>query len=152
MTHTKHCQHLGTFAALVGLVGSLVAVTPTATAQQTPPVSEGIPTYLALPADPEEYPDPICLGCKIITRRPASADGSDAPGLLRVAYDDDERPTFVGDVVVTVFLLETHERRVTALFDVALADDQTTELLVPPGEDWTWGDVQAVWVELVPTS
>ena len=152
MTHTKHCQHLGTFAALVGLAAGLVAVTPTATAQQAPPVFEAIPTHLAMPSDPEEYPDPICLGCKIITRRPASGGGTDAPGLLRVAYVDDERPTFVGDVVLTVFLLETHERRVTALFDVSLTDGETSELLVPPGEDWTWGDVKAVWVELVPTS
>lgn len=152
MTHTKHYQHIGTFAALVGLVGSLVAVPPTATAQQASPVLEAIPTHLAMPSDPEEYPDPICLGCKIITRRPTSGGGSTAPGLLRVAYVDDERPTFVGDVVLTVFLLETHERRVTALFDVSLADGLTTELLVPSGEDWTWGDVKAVWVELVPTS
>jgi hypothetical protein len=152
MTHTNHCHHFGTFAALVGLVGSLVAVTPTATAQQAAEVLDAIPTHLALPSDLEEYPDPICLGCKIITRRPASAGGSNAPGLLRVAYDDEDRPTFVGDVVLTVFLLETHERRVTALFDVSLADGETSELLVPPGEDWSWGDVQAVWVELIPTS
>jgi hypothetical protein len=152
MTHTKHCQDLGTFAAIAGLVGGLLAVTPTATAQASAEVPETIPTHLALPADPEEYPDPICLGCKIITRRPTSAGGANAHGILSVAYDDDERPTFVGDVVLTVFLHETHERRVTALFDVSLADDETVELLVPPGEDWAWGDVQAVWVELLPAS
>lgn len=148
MTHTKH--PIGTFAALVGLVAGLVATAPTATAQQTEQELEDIPTHLAMPSDWEEYPDPICLGCKIITRRPASA-GADH-GLLRVAYHDDERPAFAGDVVLTVFLHETHERRVTALFDVSFADGQTAELLVAPGEDWTWRDVQAVWVELVPTT
>lgn len=151
MTHIKHCQDIGTFAAIAGLVGSLLAVTPIATAQPATEGLEVIPTHLVLPADPEEYPDPICLGCKIITRRPASS-ATDDHGVLSVAYVDDERPTFVGDVVLTVFLVETQERRVTGVFDVTLVDDQTVELLVPPGEDWSWGDVQAVWVELLPTS
>lgn len=146
MTHTQH--PIRSFAALVGLVAGLVATFP-ATAQSSAQEPEDIPTHLAMPSDLEEYPDPICLGCKIITRRPTSG-GAEAPGLLSVAYDDDEHPTFVGDVVLTVLLRQAHERRVIVLDDVSFAHGQTAQLLVDPGEDWSWGDVRAVWVELVP--
>lgn len=148
MTHTKHRHEARTLMATLGLLGGLLTAVPTATAAMTLVPPDEIPTRLVLPVPPEEYPDPICLGCKIIAKRPNSAN-DDATGILRVTYEDDQVPSFVGDIVLTIFLLDSDECRTVTLDGIMLTDGQTVELAVTAGSDWGWEDVDSVWVELV---
>jgi hypothetical protein len=148
MTSTKQLHRIIAHMATAGLLGTLFAAAPTAMASQsTNPRLDELPTRIVVPTDPVLYPDPICLGCKIIAKRTRTSEDDDASGVLRVTYD--EVPMFVGDIVLTVFLLDTEERRTVTLEGVVLTGGQTVELLVPADVDWTWDDVESVWVELV---
>jgi hypothetical protein len=148
MTHTKHRHEARTLMATVGLLGGLLTAVSTATAGMSLVPLDEIPTRLVLPVDPEDYPDPICLGCKIIAKRTTSTDDDDI-GILSVTYEDDQVRTFVGDIVLTVFLLDSDELRTVTLDGLVLTDGQTVELAVTAGSDWGWEDVESVWVELV---
>lgn len=151
--HTKQSHGFFARTTVIGLLGALLgAVTTPAMANQTTTAGlDDIPTRIVLPTDPVLYPDPICLGCKIIaTRAKGSSEVEDASGTLTVTYQDPQAPMFVGDIVLTVFLQGTDERRTVTIDGVWLIDGETVELSVEPGVDWAWDEVESVWVELVP--
>jgi hypothetical protein len=150
MTPTKQWQRILARMATAGLLGGLLTAAPTTKASQATEVElDDIPTRLVWPTDPAQYPDPICLGCKVVAKRSSAAsEGDDAGGVLQVSYD--EVSTFVGDIVITVFVFDTREHHVVTLDGVVLTHGQTVELPVPPGTGWSWDDVESVWVELVP--
>lgn len=151
--HTKPSHGLLARTAVIGLLGALLGTitTPALATHATLAGLDDIPTRIVLPTDPVLYPDPICLGCKIIAKRAkAPSEGEDAEGVLRVTYYDQQAPTFIGDIVLTVFLQGTDERRTVTIDGVWLTDGETVELSVEPGVDWTWDEVESVWVELVP--
>lgn len=153
MTHTKQSSTILARMATAGLLGALLGTitTPAMASQATLAGLDDIPTRIVLPTDPVLYPDPICLGCKIIAKRAKeSSEAEDADGVLKVTYQDSEAPTFIGDIVLTVFLQGTDERRTVTIDGVLLTDGATIEISVEPGVDWTWDEVESVWVELVP--
>lgn len=136
-------------AAVAGLLLGLGSTPRTAQASQTTAQLGEIPTRLAVPSDPDQYPDPICLGCKIATKRPPSgSDDDDTLAVLTVTYQDQATPTFVGDIVLTVFLADLDQVRIVAVDGVLLTDGQTAEYLVTADPDWTWAEVEWVLVEM----
>src|SRR5687767_3536886 len=113
MNHTKQWHGIGARMAVAGLLGGLLITTPMAKASATTVAEiDNIPTRIVVPTDPVLYPDPVCLGCTIVTKRAKpSSDADDAGGILKVTYQHDAAPIFVGEIVLTVFLLDTDERR-----------------------------------------
>lgn len=153
MKHTKQSHGLLARTAVIGLLGALLGTitTPAMAIQAALAGLDDIPTRIVLPTDPVLYPDPICLGCKIIAKRTkAPSEAEDATGTLTVTYHDPQAPMFVGDIVLTVFLLDTDERRTVTIDGVWLTHGETVELSVEPGVDWDWDEVESVWVELQP--
>lgn len=132
-----------------GLLVGLGAMPGSAAASQTTAELEDVPTRLVVPTEPAEYPDPVCLGCKIATERPsADSGGDDTNAVLTVTYEDQATPTFVGDIVLTVFLADLDEFRVVPIDNVLLTDGQTAQFVVTADLDWTWADVEWVFVEM----
>ncbi len=148
----KHHTPWNTIAGsmLESLLASLLMATSVAQASEIEPGFEPIDTVLAVPSDPVEYPDPICLGCKIVTKRPtASAGTHDDHGVLEITYEGVLGVEFMGDLVVTVFLPGTGASHVVVLHGVSLVDGQTTALELPSGgADWSWQDVGTVMVRM----
>ncbi len=147
----KHHTPRNTFAGrlLEGLLASLLMATSTAQASEPEPGLEPIETVLIVPSDPVEYPDPICLGCKIVTKRQAASQGTnDDHGVLEVEYEDVFGEAFVGDVVLTVFLPSTGVWRIILLDGISLVDGETTTFELPEGTDWSWRDVGTVMVKM----
>ncbi|MEM9459803.1 MAG: hypothetical protein AAGF11_36840 [Myxococcota bacterium] len=134
---------------IAGLLVGLGATPVGAAASQTTAELEDVPTRLVVPSDPVAYPDPVCLGCKIATKRPAAGSGSDdTTAVLTVTYEDQAIPTFVGDIVLTVLLADLDEVREVPIDDVLLTDGQTAQFVVTADLDWTWADVEWVLVEM----
>jgi hypothetical protein len=136
---------------LAALVGGPGMAPPATEASKMATVSEDDPAWIVVPRDPVEYPDPICLGCKVVakTTKATSSGETDAGGVVTLTYLDDDHPTFVGDVVLTILLLDAEEPRTVVIDDVALSNGRTFECIVAAGLDWTWDEVEVVWVELV---
>lgn len=146
MIHIKHSHPFFARMVAAGLFGALLTAAATAAATQDSVEYVDVPTRIVVPTDPEHYPDPGCWGCKIVVKRPRVGDGTH--GILQVTSD--ELLTFTGSIVVTVSLLDARDRRTVVLEDVLLPRGETTELLVPAGEGWSWYDVESVFIELVP--
>lgn len=150
MGNSMHWHGLGGRLAVMGLLGYLLSIGSTASAGHGARGQQGdVPVRLVGPTGPVGYPDPICLGCKKPAREEDTA-ASMEDGILRLAYEDDQVPTFSGDLVLTVVLRKDGARRVVVLEGVVLVDGHTTELELEDGEDWTWDDVGVVWLELMP--
>lgn len=152
MRYIKHWHPFDALLAITGLLGGLLMAPPLALASDTTGGElDHIPTRLVVPTESVLYPDPICLDCDIVI---TEGDGSNVVdgtcGILQLTYLDREMPTFLGDLVLTVFLLDTQEHRTVKLERAVLADGQTLEIVVQCGVDWDWEDVESVWVELLP--
>lgn len=137
--------------ARVTLAGLLLGLGPAPlTAHASPNTAglEDVPTRLAVPSDPLAYPDPVCLGCKIATKRPTSSSASEpATAVLTVEYPASAPLDFAGDIVLTVFLADLGRVRVVPVEDVLLTAGQTEEFAVTADLDWTWDEVEWVLVE-----
>jgi hypothetical protein len=153
MLHEKQTHRIASMV-LAGLVGAPGMAPPAPEASKMATVSEDDPAWIVVSRDPAEYPDPICLGCKVVakTTKATSSDETDAGRAVTLTYLDEDHPTFVGDVVLTIFLLDAEEPRTVVIDDVALSNDRTFECIVSEGLDWTWDEVEVVWAELVPAA
>lgn len=110
-------------------------------------VDDAIPTKLVLPTGPAGYPDPICSQCRARTFKSTSSGSSEDSAVVSLTFESDDGMGFWGDVDVMVRLYDG-ERRVVYSAPVSLADAETFECDVPSGSDWSWDDVEVVWVEL----
>lgn len=146
MIRIEHSYPFFVRMVATGLFGALLTTAATAAATQDSVEDVEVPTRIVIPTDPEHYPDPGCWGCKIVVKRPSEGDGT--RGSLRVTHD--EQTAFTGSIVIIVSLLDARDRRTVVLEDVLLPKGETTELLVPAGEGWSWYDVESVAIELVP--
>lgn len=151
MLHENQTNRIASMI-LAGLLGGPGMAPPATEASPMATASEDAPAWIVVSRDPIEYPDPICLGCKVPakTTTATSANENDAGRVVTLTYLDEDHPTFVGDVVLTILLLDSEEPRTVVIDDVELANGRTFECIVSHGLDWTWGEVEVVWVELVP--
>ncbi|MCX4240446.1 hypothetical protein [Paraliomyxa miuraensis] len=132
---TPHCSLL-TLAAL------FFTAAPSVAQASVDGTLEPVPTMLIATPDPTGYPDPICSKCSIIVIEEEGSAGSRANVWIDVPGD---APLFVGDLGVTV-LLDGDERRTVELSGVTLAPGGEVELTVDAESDWSWGEVEFVWL------
>jgi len=111
---------------------------------------ERLPTVLVGPPKSSEYPHPLCSKCKLLAERDDTANGP-SQGALLLRYEDEHIPSFEGDIEVTV-LLSDDTRRVETIFDVELDYGDEVTWILPSRADFSWQDVELLWVELVPAT
>lgn len=106
-----------------------------------------IPTQLVGPIDPVEYPDPVCVKCKVIVTKPAK--GAEDTGTVSITYYYDDHPWFHG--YAELVLVTSTARHVVSLSDVDLVEGETLDLEIEAGSAWSWSEVEYAWLELVPS-
>jgi hypothetical protein len=95
------------------------------------------------------YIQPVCSKCKRLTveRRTTSTGG--IQGTLELTYYDEVHDVFDGAIVLTLHSSDDSEHVVT-IDDVHLVEDQTAWWSIDAGSQWSWVDVDMVWVEFLP--
>jgi hypothetical protein len=109
-----------------------------------------VPTVVVGPGKTSEYPQPLCSKCKLLAERETTATG-ESQGLLSLRYEDEVFPRFEGDIEVTL-LLPDDTRYVETIFDVELDYGEEITWILPDRAEYSWHDVELLWVELVPAT
>ncbi len=138
------------YALILACFFSLFGTASRADASALALAMEYLPTVVVGPPRSIDYPQPLCSVCKLLAERETTANGQ-LQGSLYIRYEDERLASFEGSIEVTV-LLPNRTRYVETFFDVQLDPGDELTLTLPNRAEFSWGDVELLWVELVPAA
>ncbi len=133
---------------LIMAVTAVATTTPTPAQGASPAIGDPIPVAVVGPPRAVEYPQPICPRCPITTKREMNAEGA---GKVDLVYRDDVVPVFHGDVEFTLLLADGTEHTIIVT-EVTLEQEEAIAWTVNLSPQWTWLEVDYIWVEFVPAT
>lgn len=95
------------------------------------------------------YIQPVCSKCKrLVVERHTTSTGR-TQGTLELTYSDEVHGIFDGTIVLTLLTSDDAEQVVT-IHDVQLVEGQVARWVIEAGSQWSWAEVDMVWLELLP--
>ncbi len=94
------------------------------------------------------YIQPVCSKCKQITVQRRTTSTGQIQGTLQLTYYDEVHEAFDGTILLTLLSSDGAEHVVT-IDDVQLVEDQAAWWTIDAGSQWSWADIEMVWIELL---
>lgn len=107
-----------------------------------------VPVVLTGEPEATGYIQPVCSKCKQITVQRRTTSTGQIQGTLQLTYHDEVLDVFDGMIILTL-LSSDGAAHVVPIDDVYLVNDQTAWWTIGAGSQWSWADVDMVWIELL---